>query len=67
MWTEPQLNEIEWSMIDWIVIQLNIITTDPFNIVNEQRRFDQELYTGRNENNEAIESFLRDQLSIPKL
>jgi len=42
--------------------KLNIngtITTDPFNIFNDQRRFYQELYTGRNENNEAI--------SIPKL
>ena len=34
--------------------------------MNEQRRFYQELYTERNKNNEAIESFLRD-LSIPKL
>ena len=42
--------------------KLNIngtITTDPFNILNEQRRFYQELYTGRNKNDEAI--------SIPKL
>jgi len=42
------------------------ITTDPFNILNEQRRFYQELYMQRNKNNEAIKSFLR-ELSIPKL
>ena len=49
--------------------KLNIngsITTDPFNILNEQRRFYQELYTSRNKDNEAIESFLKDLL-IPKL
>jgi len=49
--------------------KLNIdgsITTDPFNILNEQQRFYQELYTERNKNNKAIESFSRD-LSIPKL
>ena len=49
--------------------KLNIngsITTDPFNILNEQRSFYQELYTSRNKNNEAIESFLKDLL-IPKL
>ena len=40
-------------------------TTDPFNILNE-RHFYQELYTSRNKNNEAIESFLKDLL-IPKL
>ena len=42
------------------------ITTDPFNILNEQRNFYQELYSSRNKNNEAIESFLKDLL-IPKL
>ena len=49
--------------------KLNIngsITTDPFKILNEQRRFYQELYTSRNRDNEAIESFLKDLL-IPKL
>ena len=49
--------------------KLNIngsITTDPFNILNEQRRFYQELYKSRNENNEATETFLKDLL-IPKL
>ena len=49
--------------------KLNIngsITTDPFNILNEQRSFYQELYTSRNKNNGAIESFLKDLL-IPKL
>ena len=48
-------NHIKWS-----------ITTDPFDILNEQRSFYQELYTSRNKNNEAIESFLKDLL-IPKL
>ena len=42
------------------------ITTDLFNILKEQRSFYQELYTSRNNNNEAIESFLKDLL-IPKL
>ena len=49
--------------------KLNIngsITTDPFNILNEQQSFYQELYRSRNMNNEAIESFLKDLL-IPKL
>ena len=49
--------------------KLNIndsITTDPFNILYEQRRFYQELYTSRNKNNEVIETFLKDLL-IPKL
>ena len=42
------------------------ITTDPINILNEQRRFYQELYKGRNKSNEVIEHFLKDLL-IPKL
>jgi len=49
--------------------KLNIngsITTDPFNILYEQRRFFQELYTSRNTHNEAIETFLKDLL-FPKL
>ena len=49
--------------------KLNIngsISTDPFNILNEQQSFYQELYRSRNMNNEAIESFLKDLL-IPKL
>ena len=49
--------------------KLNIngsITTDPFNILNEQQSFYQELYRSSNMNNEAIESFLKDLL-IPKL
>ena len=49
--------------------KLNIngsITTDPFNILNEQQSFYQELYRSRNMNNEAMESFLKDLL-IPKL
>jgi len=49
--------------------KLNIngsITMDPFNILNEEQSFYQELYTSRNQNNEAIESSLKDLL-IPKL
>ena len=49
--------------------KLNIngsITTDAFNILNEQRSFCQEVYTSRNMNNEAIKSFLKDIL-VPKL
>ena len=43
------------------------VTTDPFNILSEQRRFIyQQLFMSRNKNNEAIESFLKDIL-IPKL
>ena len=57
-------NHIEKHMRE---ININgAITTDPFNILNEQRSFYQELYTSRNKNNEAIESFLKDIL-IPKL
>ena len=42
------------------------VTTDPFNILSEQRRFIyQQLFMSRNKNNEAIESFLKDIL-IPK-
>ena len=52
--------------------KLNIngsITTGPFNILSEQRRFYQELYTSRNkneDNSQMINSFLKD-LNIPKL
>lgn len=52
--------------------KLNIngsVTTDPFNILSEQRRFYQELYTSRNENkdnSQTIETFLK-YLNIPKL
>ena len=45
------------------------ITTDPFDILSEQQRFYQGLYTSINKNVDAtvkIESFLRD-LNIPKL
>ena len=45
------------------------ITTDPFDILSEQQRFYQGLYTSINKNMDAtanIESFLRD-LNIPKL
>ena len=54
------------------VRKLNIngsITTDPFNILSAQQRFNQELYTSRNKNennSQMIESFLKD-LNIPKL
>ena len=44
-------------------------TTDPFDILSEQQRFYQGLYTSINKNMDAtanIESFLRD-LNIPKL
>ena len=52
--------------------KLNInssVTTDPFNVLSEQRRFYQELYTSRNENkdnSQTIETFLK-YLNIPKL
>ena len=52
--------------------KLNIngsITTGPFNILSEQRRFYQELYTSRSkneDNSQMINSFLKD-LNIPKL
>ena len=52
--------------------KLNIkgsITTDPFIMLSEQRRFYQELYTSRNkneDNSQMINSFLKD-LNIPKL
>ena len=49
--------------------KLNIngsISSDPFNILNEQWSFYQELHTSRNLNNKAIKSFLKDLL-IPKL
>ena len=45
------------------------ITTDPFNILSEQKRFYRELHTCRNKNSDnirTIESFLRD-LNIPSL
>ena len=45
------------------------ITTDPLNILSEQQRFYQELYTSRNkneDNSQMIESFLKD-LNVPKL
>ena len=45
------------------------ITTDPLNILSEQQRFYQELYTRRNkneDNSQMIESFLKD-LNVPKL
>ena len=45
------------------------ITTDPFVILSEQKRFYQDLYTSSNNrivNNNAVKSFL-DDLNIPKL
>ena len=36
------------------------IAMDPFNILNEQRSFYQELYMSKNMNNETIKSFLKD-------
>ena len=67
--TEHFLNLEKRNHIKKHMRKLNIngsITTDPFNTLNEQRSFYQELYTRRNKNNEAIESFLKDLL-IPKL
>ena len=59
--TEYFLNLEKRNHIKKHMRKLNIngsITKDQFNVLKEQRSFYQKLYTSRNNNNEAIESFL---------
>ena len=70
--TKYFLNLEKRNRIKKYMRKLNVngsITTDPLNILSEQQRFYQELYTSRNkneDNSQMIESFLKD-LNVPKL